>query len=76
MSDELPDVSRRQKVALAAVGVTAVARIARDRRTYERVIVLTIVLAAAAGIARSSQAHSLERLIAWDRKRRGEASRS
>jgi hypothetical protein len=76
MSDELPDVSPRQKVVLAAIGATAVARIARNRRTYERVIVLAIVLAAAAGMARSSQAHSLERLIAWDRKRRGEASRS
>jgi len=82
MSDELPDVSRRQKVVLALIGANMAARIARDRRTYERVIVLAIVLAAAAGTARSSQAHSIARLIAWDKQRilneqrRAEASRS
>lgn len=70
-------------MALAVIGVTVAARIARDRRTYERVIVLAIVLAAAAGAARASQAHSIERLIAWDKQqrtlaelRRAEASRS
>ena len=81
MSDELPDVSRRKKLALAMIGVSVAARIARDRRTYERVIVLAIVLAAAGHAARSSQAHWIERLIAWDKRvlneqRRAKASRS
>jgi hypothetical protein len=82
MSGELPNVSRRQKVILAVIGVTAAARIARDRQTHERVILLAIVLAAAAGAARASQAHSIARLIAWDKQRtlaelrRVEASRS
>jgi hypothetical protein len=69
MSDELPGVSRRQKVILAVIGVTAAARIARDGRIHERVVVLAIVLAAVAGIARSSEAHSVERLTAWDKQR-------
>jgi hypothetical protein len=68
-------------VVLAVIGVNMAARIARDRRTYERVIVLAIVLAAAAGIARSGQTHSIARLVAWDKqrimaeRRRAEASR-
>ena len=76
-----PDVSREQKVALAVIGVTAVARFVRDRRTHERVILLAIVLAAMAGITRASQDRSIARLGAWfDRKLtevgREEASRS
>lgn len=76
-----PDVSQEQKVALAVIGVAAVARFVRDRRTYERVILLAIVLAAMAGMARASQDRSAARLIAWfNRKltevRREEASRS
>jgi hypothetical protein len=50
------------------IGVTAATRIVRDRRTYERVILLAIVLTAAAGIARAGQARSMARLIAWDRR--------
>ena len=69
-------------MALAAIGAAAAARIVRDRRTYERVILLAIVLAAAAGMARASQLRSVARLIAWDKRqrlaeqRRAEASRS
>ena len=57
-------------MALAAIGATAAARIVRDRRTYERVILLAIVLAAAAGMARASQLRSVARLIAWDKRQR------
>jgi hypothetical protein len=76
-----PDVSRDQKVALAMIGVTAVARFVRNRRTYERVILLAIVLAALAGMARASQDRSTERLMAWFNRKlaevhREEASRS
>ena len=64
-----PGASRRQKTVLAVIGVTAAARIVGDRRTYERVILLAIVLAAAAGMARASQLRSIARLIAWDKQR-------
>jgi len=64
-----PDLSRQQKAALAVIGVTAAARIVRDRRTYERVVLVALVLAAVAGLARAGQAHSIARLIAWDKQR-------
>lgn len=69
-------------MALAVIGVTVAARIVRDRQTYERVILLAIVLAAAVGIARGGEVRSIARLIAWDKRqtlaeqRRAEASRS
>jgi hypothetical protein len=69
-------------MVLAAIGVTVTARIVRDRRTYERVILLAILLAAAAGIARAGEVRFMARLIAWDKRRtlaeqrRAEAARS
>ena len=63
-----PSASRRQKTVLKVIGVTAAARIVRDRRTYERVILLAIGLAAAAGIARAGQVRSIARMIAWDKR--------
>ena len=75
-------LSRREKVVLAVIGVTAVTRMARDRRTYERVILVALALTAAAGIARAGQVRAIARLIAWDEQqtlaeqRRAEASRS
>jgi hypothetical protein len=47
------------------IGGAAAARIARDRRTYERLIVFALVLAAAAALARENQARSQERMVAW-----------
>ncbi len=76
-----PGVSGRQKVVLAVIGVAVTGRIVRSRRTYERAILLALVLAAAAGTARAGQARSMARLIAWanqklqDERRRAEASR-
>jgi len=75
-------LSRREKVVLAVIGVTAVTRMARDRRTYERVILVALALTAAAGIARAGQVRAMARLIAWDKqqtlaeRRRAQASRS
>lgn len=63
-----PGASRRQKTVLAVIGVTAAARIVRDRRTFERVILLAIVMAAAAGLARAGQVRSIARLVAWDKR--------
>lgn len=60
-----PGASRRKKTVLAVIGVTATARVVRDRRTYERVILLAIVMAAAAGMARAGQVRSIARMIAW-----------
>jgi len=68
LAHKSPTASRRQNTVLAVIGATAAARILRDRRTYERVILLAIVLTAAAGIARAGQARSMARLIAWDRR--------
>jgi hypothetical protein len=76
-----PSLSRREKVVLAVIGVTAVTRMARDRRTYERVILVALALIAAAGIARAGEARAIARLIAWDKEqtlaeqRRARASR-
>jgi hypothetical protein len=64
-----PSASRPPKVVMAMIGGAAAARIARDRRTYERVIIFALVLAAAAGIARDNQARSVARLAAWDKRR-------
>jgi hypothetical protein len=75
-------LSRREKVVLAVIGMTAVTRMARDHRTYERVILIALALTAAAGIARAGQVRAIARLIAWDKEqtlaeqRRAEASRS
>lgn len=77
-----PNLSRPEKVVLAVIGVTAVTRMARDRRTYERVIRVALALTAAAGIARAGQVRAIARLIAWDKEqtlaeqRRAGASRS
>ena len=69
LAHKSPEVSRHGKVVAAAIGVTAAARIARDRRTYERLILLAIVLAAAVGMARAGQVRSIARLAAWDKQR-------
>jgi hypothetical protein len=75
-------VGRTRKAVVGAVGLAAAARIARDRRTYERMILVAIVLASAAGAARAGQASLIERLIAWDKhqaqavKRQVKAARS
>lgn len=77
-----PSLSRREKVVLGVIGVTAMTRMARDRRTYERVIRVALALTAAAGIARAGQVRAIASLIAWDKEqtlaeqRRAEASRS
>lgn len=62
-------VSQRSKVVVAAVGLATAARMARDRGTHERVIVLAIAVAAAIGLARAGQVRSITRLIEWDRRR-------
>lgn len=77
-----PKASGRQKAILAAIVVRAAARIALDRRTHERVIMVALVVAAAAGLAHAGGARSIARLIAWDKQktlaeqRRAETSRS
>jgi len=65
LTHQAPAASRSPKMIMAMIGAAAAARIARDRRTYERLIVGAIVLAAAAGMARASQARSQERMAAW-----------
>jgi hypothetical protein len=52
-------------MVVAMIGGAAAVRIARDRHTYERLIVFALVLAAAAALARENQARSQERMVAW-----------
>jgi hypothetical protein len=63
-----PKASGRQKAILAAIVVRVAARIAWDRRTHERVILVALVVAAAAGLAHASGSRSIARLIAWDKQ--------
>jgi hypothetical protein len=64
------------------VGLAALARIARDHRTYERLLLAAIVLAAAVGATHAGATRSVTRLVAWDKQRdlpkklRGKAMRS
>ena len=60
---------RRRHAALFATVLVALARLPRDKRFQERAITLVIALAAAAALARESQARSLARLAAWDKRR-------
>jgi hypothetical protein len=55
-------------MVMAVVGLAAAARMAGDRRTHERVILLAIGLAAAVGLARAGEVRSIARLIDWDRR--------
>jgi hypothetical protein len=65
LAHQSPAASGQPKVVMAMIGLGAVARIVRHRRTYERLIIFAIVVAAAAGMARENQARSKERLVAW-----------
>jgi hypothetical protein len=69
LAHQPPAASRHPKMAMAMIGAAAAARIARDRRTYERLIVIALVLAAVAALARENQARSQERLVAWLKQR-------
>jgi hypothetical protein len=64
-----PAVRRQPKAALAIIGLAAAARLVRNHRTRENVIMLVILLAVAVSLARDGQARSLARLAAWDRRR-------
>lgn len=50
------------------VGLGVASRIARDARTHEAVIMVAIMVAVAVAAARSSEAKSVARLAAWDKK--------
>ncbi len=69
LAHQPPAASGQPAVVMAMIGVAVAARIARDPRTYERLLVFAIAAAAAAGLARESQARSMARLIAWDKQR-------
>ena len=63
------ETSSGHNVSMVVIGLAVVARLMRDPRTYEAAIVVVIAVAAAAGLGRASQAHSLARLAAWDKRR-------
>jgi len=54
---------------MAMIGLALAARLARDSRTYEYVIMVVIGVAAAASLGRASGARSFARLAAWDKRR-------
>jgi hypothetical protein len=55
------------------VGLGVASRVARDARTHEAVIMVAIMVAVAVAVARSSEAKSVARLAAWDRKQTARA---
>jgi hypothetical protein len=60
---------------MAAIGLALAARLARDNRTHQHVIMAVIELAAVAGLGKASQARSFARLAAWDKRERGSGQR-
>jgi hypothetical protein len=54
---------------MAAIALALAARLARDSRSYQHVIMVMIGLAALAGLGKASQARSFARLAAWDKRR-------
>jgi hypothetical protein len=54
---------------MAVIGLALAARLARDSRTYQHVIMAVIGVAALAGLGRASQTRSFARLAAWDKGR-------
>ena len=65
--------NRPHQAALVAVGLGVASRVARDARTHEAVVMVAIMVAVAVAVARSSQAKSVARLAAWDKKQTAKA---
>jgi hypothetical protein len=62
--------SRKHRMIVLGIELDAVARLLRDRRFQETVIMCIIGLAALARLMRESQERSFARLTAWDKKQR------
>ena len=62
-----PGTGGLEKAVVAGLGVAAVVRIVRNHRTYERALLVALVLAAAVGATRSGAIRSITRLIEWDK---------
>src|SRR5260370_40504873 len=60
-----PAATHRRRWVMLAIMAVAAARLPRDSRTHQHVIMAAILLAAAAGFARDSQA----RMAKWDKRR-------
>jgi len=54
---------------MAVIGLALAARLARNSRSHQHVIMAVIGLAALAGLGKASQARSFARLAAWDQRR-------
>jgi hypothetical protein len=72
VAQQVPAAGRSPKMAWAVIGAATAARIARDHRTYERLIIFAIVVAAVAAMARENQARSQERMAAWLKRKLGD----
>lgn len=62
---------RSHKTALVVIGLGVASRAARDTRTHEALIVIAIVVAVAAAVAREGGNKSMARLKAWDARAAG-----
>ena len=66
-----PQVSKNDNdIVLLGIGLSAVARLLRDPGFQARVITGIIGLAVLGRATRESQARTVQRLIAWDKRRR------
>ena len=54
---------------MAVIGLALAARLARDSRNYQHVIMVVIGLAAVAGLGKASHARLFARLADWDNRR-------
>jgi hypothetical protein len=53
---------------MVVIGLALAARLARDSRSYESVIMVVIGVTAVAGLAKASRTRSFARLAAWDKR--------
>jgi phosphate/sulfate permease len=61
-------INSRHRVIMAVIGLTLAARLARDSRTQEHAIMVVLVLAAVAGLAKANRVSLFARLAAWDKR--------
>jgi hypothetical protein len=63
------EANSQHHAIMATIELALAARLARNSRSHQHVIMVVIGLAAVAGLGKASQARSLARLAAWDKRR-------
>ena len=64
-----PGTSSGHRMSMVVIGLAVVARLLRDRRTRESVILVVIAVAAARSLGKAARTKSFARLAAWDKRR-------